>query len=100
VLCSLAGIGGLIRQHSFYGFATLALASLQCSARTPSVRRPPSHRTLVSDSSAIQNSLGLLLFVFGGGLLFITNFLRFGSGWEFGHRLNVSSAVPSIYSTL
>jgi hypothetical protein len=39
------------------------------------------------------------LFLCGGGLLFTTNYLRFGSGWEFGHRLNASPALPSIYST-
>ena len=44
---------------------------------------------------------GLLLFLSGGGLLFITNYLRFGSGWEFGHRLNLQggSLLPSVYFT-
>jgi hypothetical protein len=34
--------------------------------------------------------LGFGVFVLGGGLLFLTNQMRFGSGWEFGHRLNVN----------
>jgi hypothetical protein len=34
--------------------------------------------------------IGVFLFALGGGLLFLTNRLRFGSGWEFGHKLNLN----------
>jgi hypothetical protein len=34
---------------------------------------------------------GVLLFIFGGFLLFLTNQMRFGSGFEFGHSLNFNA---------
>jgi hypothetical protein len=102
LLCALAGLGGLIRPTLvFYGFATIAITGLImfCHER----RESSEHGLKISHFfKFIRNSrllLGLLLFVCGGGLLFITNYLRFGNGWEFGHRLNVSPALPSIYST-
>jgi hypothetical protein len=101
LLCVLAGIGGLIRPTLvFYGFATLAVASLVMFSHERQLleSRSPIARWLQFFRNP-KLLLGVLLFVFGGGLLFITNFLRFGSGWEFGHRLNASSAIPSIYST-
>jgi hypothetical protein len=42
---------------------------------------------------------GPLLFVAGCGLLFLTNELRFGSGFEFGHRLNLNAFLPMMYAT-
>ena len=42
---------------------------------------------------------GPLLFVAGCGLLFLTNELRFGSGFEFGHRLNLNPFLPMMYAT-
>jgi hypothetical protein len=101
LLCALSGIGGLIRPTLvFYGFATFAIASL-CMFRhnLPSFNQG----TKISRCGKFfRNSgffPGLILFLCGGGLLFTTNYLRFGSGWEFGHRLNASPALPSIYST-
>ncbi len=44
-------------------------------------------------------AVGLGLFVLGGGSLFVTNLVRFGSGFEFGHRLNVQDLYGSLYST-
>jgi hypothetical protein len=35
--------------------------------------------------------LGIALFCAGGGLLFLTNLVRFGSGFEFGHSLNLNN---------
>lgn len=43
--------------------------------------------------------LAPLLFVAGCGLLFLTNHLRFGSGLEFGHRLNMNVFLPMMYAT-
>jgi hypothetical protein len=46
-------------------------------------------------------TVGTCLFVSGGVLLWWTNLIRFGSGFEFGHRLNLQaeSLVGSVYST-
>jgi hypothetical protein len=44
-------------------------------------------------------AIGLMLFGAGGGLLYVTNLLRFGSGFEFGHKLNVQSLYSSLYTT-
>ena len=44
-------------------------------------------------------AVGVGLFVLGGGLLFFTNHVRFGSGFEFGHRLNVQTLYGSLYAT-
>ncbi|HXG49166.1 MAG TPA: hypothetical protein VNO52_16195 [Methylomirabilota bacterium] len=44
---------------------------------------------------------GPLLWMAGGGVLFVTNLLRFGDGFEFGHRLNLQAPefVGSMYAT-
>ena len=42
---------------------------------------------------------GVGLFVLGNGLLFLTNYARFGNGFEFGHRLNVQHLYGSLYAT-
>lgn len=101
LLCALSGIGGLIRPTLvFYGFATFAVASLQMVRHNLPLLN---QGTKLSHYAKFFRNLGffqgLILFLYGGGLLFITNYLRFGSGWEFGHRLNASLALPSIYST-
>src|SRR6185503_2493941 len=44
-------------------------------------------------------ALGLALFVAGGGALYVSNAARFGSGTEFGHRLNVHSLPGNIVAT-
>ena len=101
LVCFLSGAGGLIRPTLvLYGFATLPMALLvmwnhelaegEFRLRLLQTRKFFCHPKLLA---------GLLLFVCGGGLLFITNYLRFGSGWEFGHGLNVSPALTSVYST-
>ena len=103
LLCSLAGLGGFIRPTLvFYGFATVAVAGLvmACHERQPSrCGTKPVH--LLKSIGNRHLLFGLLFFLSGGGLLFITNYLRFGSGWEFGHRLNLQggSLLPSVYFT-
>jgi len=42
---------------------------------------------------------GVAWFIVAGGLLYLTNLLRFGSGFEFGHRLNVQTLYGSMYAT-
>jgi hypothetical protein len=103
LLCCLAGLGGFIRPTLvFYGLATLAVTGLVmvCDRRErwASAASPESFGKSIFDPRLL---CGLLLFLSGGGLLFITNYLRFGSGWEFGHRLNLQggSLLPSVYFT-
>jgi len=45
--------------------------------------------------------VALILFGAGGGVLYVTNLLRFGSGFEFGHKLNVQHGGlnGSLYAT-
>jgi hypothetical protein len=87
ILLALAGLTGLIRPTVwFYGLATALIASailLRQHGR-------PAGRAI---------ALGLALFVAGGGALYATNVRRFGSGGEFGHRLNVHSLPGNIVAT-
>jgi hypothetical protein len=98
LLCFLAGLGVLIRPTLlFYGVATFVTAGL---AMVSSQR---GSECFFSPRWALNPRLifGALLFAFGGTLVFVTNYLRFGSGWEFGHRLNLQSGglLASVYST-
>lgn len=103
LLCCLAGLGGFIRPTLvFCGFASIIVAGLVMVrfACNDLASAPKPARSLKS----IYNPrllFGLMLFLSGGGLLFVTNYLRFGSGWEFGHRLNLQggSLLPSVYFT-
>jgi hypothetical protein len=82
----LAGLGGFIRPPlMFYGMVTLAFGTWIWLTGRPWRSWSP---TLLS-----QVMLGWMLFAVGGGLLWWTNLLRFGDGFEFGHRLNLSSAI-------
>lgn len=103
ILCALAGLVGFVRPTLvFYGFATLVIASLIMAGY---LRKPATgnsiQATLVKSIGNPRLPVGVLLFVFGGGLLFVTNFLRFGSGWEFGQSLNLQGGalLPSVYFT-
>jgi len=105
-LCALAGLGGLVRPTLvFYGMATVVIAALAMVCNPP---RPQSRSEREGDRVSTSMRvfswrllLGVCLFTLGGGLLFLTNRARFGSGWEFGHSLNVLtvSIMPTIYST-
>jgi len=83
ILGLLSGLAAFVRPTLFaYGFASTLLAwFLARRERFQSVWVAP------------------LLFVGGCALLFLTNHLRFGSGLEFGHRLNVNVFVPMMYAT-
>jgi hypothetical protein len=98
VLATLAGVGGLIRPTLiFYGFATLCVAGFL--AYRADRKEKAIERTTFAAGDLQKVAIGVLLFIIGGIALFATNMLRFGSGWEFGHHLNVSPALPSVYST-
>lgn len=87
VLVGFAGLTGLVRPTVwFYGLGTALVASAIL------VRQR-------GRSAAPAIALGLALFVAGGGALYATNAQRFGSGTEFGHRLNVHSLPGNIVAT-
>lgn len=44
-------------------------------------------------------ALGGVLFVAGGAALYATNAVRFGSGFEFGHRLNLQPLPGNMYAS-
>jgi hypothetical protein len=76
-LSLFAGLSGFVRPTLLaYGAATLCVTWLYaCRAKW----------------SWWKTLLGPAIFCFGGLLLFATNWKRFGSGFEFGHRLNMTS---------
>jgi hypothetical protein len=98
LLCFLAGLGVLIRPTLlFYGVATFVTAGVVMACSEPGSERSFFSRYVFNP----QLVFGALLFGFGGALLFVTNYLRFGSGWEFGHSLNLQRGdlLASVYST-
>jgi hypothetical protein len=98
-LSALCGIGGLIRPTLvFYGVATVFISGFVVihSARVRRCSNPSEYRF---SKVTLQFLFGIALFGLGGAALFVTNYARFGNGWEFGHRLNASTTLTSIYST-
>jgi hypothetical protein len=90
LLCGVAGLGGLMRPTLvFYGLASLAVSGwIWLRARHGGGR-----------FSWKAAAMGLALFCAGNGLLWWTNLVRFGDGFEFGHRLNVQSVTGTLYAT-
>jgi hypothetical protein len=87
LLLLAAGLTGFIRPTVwFYGLATAVIASW-IYLRAHGRRALP---------IAV---LGLAVFAAGGLTLYTTNAIRFGSGTEFGHRLNLQSLPGNIYAT-
>ena len=87
VLLAFAGVTGLIRPTAwFYGLATAVIATAIW------LRRSEQHRLRAV-------AIGVALFVAGGAVLYATNVRRFGSGGEFGHRLNLHSLPGNIVAT-
>jgi hypothetical protein len=103
LICWLAGIGGFIRPTLvLYGFSTIAMAVLIMIFYGPTGSHSRTGGAPVGNvRRTCRLSFGAGIFVTGGALLFITNYLRFGSGWEFGHRLNLQREhlLISVYST-
>jgi hypothetical protein len=121
LLCIVSGFGGLIRPTLvFYGVASLiaGAGALWLARRT--TKQPsdigsgarstdsndnrdfgtlPWSRRLEAFTPKGALLIGGLLFSIGGGVLFVTNLERFGSGSEFGHRLNVQDLYGSLYAT-
>jgi hypothetical protein len=85
VLGLLSGLAAFVRPTLLcYGLASIFLAWLL-------TRRESWPR--------VRQWVGPVVFGLGCGLLFLTNYLRFGSGLEFGHRLNMNVFVPMMYAT-
>jgi hypothetical protein len=95
LLCALAGLGGLIRPTLvFYGGATVLCGAL---AMLPIWFRK-SGRTMKGPGTSLAT--GIVLFCVGGGLLWLTNFERFGDGFEFGHAVNLQDTTDARYATI
>ena len=74
-ICLCSGLVPLIRATAgCYGFAAVVIASA----------------TAIDFWGWRRALIGLVLFVVGGGVVFVSNVMRFGSGLEFGHLLNLS----------
>lgn len=85
ILAAFSGLAAFVRPTLFcYGLASMFVAWMFM------------HR---QDRRHAQSLIGLGVFCAAGGLLFLTNAIRFGSGFEFGHQLNVNVFYPMIYAT-
>jgi len=109
-VCLLSGLGGLVRPTLvFYGIITVALAAIwvifssrlcfdPIQTQAPIPLKPGSRS--ISRFISWRLWVGLLGFAAGGLILFYTNQVRFGNGFEFGHKLNIVSGFPGvIYAT-
>ena len=90
VLMGFAGATGLVRPTVwFYGLASAVVATPLYIAHRRSLRRRALPIVV----------LGWWLYIAGGAALYGTNYLRFGKGSEFGHRLNLQDLPGNIYAT-
>lgn len=102
-LCGWAGVGGWIRPTLvLHGIAAVLTGLwLLANHRGPECAGAEGRTTRTRALSPVRHPIitGLFLFVLGGAGLYVTNALRFGDGFEFGHRLNVQSLYGSLYAT-
>jgi len=92
LICLLAGFGALIRPTLiFYGASTTLVATVVWVFRNS--------KSLNARVRLYSVLFGVLLFSIGGGVMWTTNLLRFGNGFEFGHKLNVQDLFGSMYAT-
>ena len=122
-VCTLAGLGGFFRPTLIFHGAAAMLAGAVALWWRRGVETPRSEETAqnaeqkdtpypaLSPSDGARGetnvrsrwlrtvAVGVGLFVLGGGLLYYTNLIRFGNGFEFGHRLNVQYLYGSLYAT-
>ena len=107
VLNILAGSGGMVRPTLvFYGAATLIVtlglvtwSTLDC--RKSDQGGQSAKERLLDVLRDWRNWAAMGAFGLGAAGLFVTNVLRFGDGFEFGHKLNVqgNSLLGSVYAT-
>lgn len=101
----VAGYGMFVRPTLvFHGVAALLSGALWLwfSGRTVASERgagDPPGRTADPGTWFRAVAPGVVCFIVAGGLLYLTNHLRFGNGFEFGHRLNVQNLYGSMYAT-
>jgi len=89
LLLAFAGATGLLRPTLwFYGAATAVVATALYVRHRGSLR-----------GALGSVALAAALFLAGGGALYATNAVRFGSGDEFGHRLNLEDMPGNMYAT-
>lgn len=89
LLVGFAGLTGLVRPTVwFYGAGTAGIATLLYIQYRGSIR-----------AAVRVVAVAAALFMAGGGVLYATNYLRFGSGGEFGHRLNLEDLPGNLYAT-
>ena len=89
LLLAFAGATGLLRPTVwFYGAGCAAVATILYVRHRGSLRR-----------SIAVVAVGSGLFLIGGGALYVTNYVRFGNGGEFGHRLNLEDLPGNLYAT-
>lgn len=92
-LCGLGGIGAFIRPTLLlYGAATLVCGSLAM------LSWQRAHRAERWEGLLKEHGGGIVLFCLGGGLLWSTNFVRFGDGLDFGHGVNLQTLTRSMYA--
>ena len=85
LLAGFAGLAAFVRPTLIcYGVASLVIAFL--------LTRRQGWRPA-------RSWAGPFLFCLGGALLFLTNAYRFGSGFEFGHQLNLNVHFAMMYAT-
>ncbi len=95
IVCLLAGLGGLLRPTLiFHGVGALVAAVLTMAWGHGEKPGNEPRRPLVP-----QVGIGIGFFLLGCGILFVTNLVRFGDGFEFGHRLNLQFHYGSLYAT-
>lgn len=101
----VAGYGMFVRPTLvFHGAAALVSGALWLGA---SVRTRDSSSAGADDPRPARHvaawlrtvAPGLLCYLAAACLLYVTNLLRFGNGFEFGHRLNVQNLYGSMYAT-
>jgi hypothetical protein len=89
LLLAFAGATGLLRPTLwFYGASCAAVATVLYVRHRGSLRR-----------SIAVVAIASALFLAGGAALYVTNYLRFGNGGEFGHRLNLEDLPGNLYAT-
>ena len=85
LLAGFSGLAAFVRPTLiFYGFASLIIAFLL---------------TRRQGWKPIRSWAGPGLFCLGGALLFLSNAYRFGSGFEFGHQLNLNVHFAMMFAT-
>ena|GEM_PF-107761 len=103
-LCLLAGLGMFVRPTLVFHGAAAALAAAtgmwlcrQSGSKAAGTGLPG--ETTGSLYRVRRLGPGIAIYLACGALLYVTNLLRFGDGFEFGHKLNLQVMMGSIFAT-